>query len=263
MGNVTGVDVGPDQPNMMGGALGSPKPVPTQSFTPTGLPPGTSEAMKASGEQLAQERVRGGSFQRDVFPLMKALPALETLGTKGTGPGTETLNQVKSFLLSNVPGITEEKLSSVKNFDEAKKYLTDFVNQTGNSGTNDKLAAAFAGNPSVHISNAAAVDVAKSALALRRMQHARYLAFEQSGLPESEFARWNATNAVINPQVPGQPRTNYQLDPRAFGVDMMSYESRQKLKAELNKNAAEKAAFDASVKLAQDSGFITPPSGTK
>ena len=74
----------------------------------------------------------------------------------------------------------------VATYERAKKYLTDFVNQNGSTGTNDKLAAGFAGNQSVNISSAAAVDVAKSALALRRMKQAQLDAFERSGLPETD-----------------------------------------------------------------------------
>ena len=247
--NIKNITVGPDQ-NMGGVPSVGAKPVPTQSIT-TSLPPGASEAMQASGQQLANDRSSASSFQRDIYPLVKAIPALEALGTKGTGPGTETINQLKSFVLSNVPGVKESDFSgTVKDYDEAKKYLTDFVNQTGNSGTNDKLAAAFAGNPSTHISNAAAVDVAKSALALRRMKQAQLLTFEQSGLPESEYARWNA-------------QTTNQLDPRAFGVDLMSPKAKQTLLQYLNKNPSEKANFEKSLQTAQKQNFITPPTGTQ
>jgi hypothetical protein len=256
-GTVTGIQVGPDQPNMGGvPSAGLPTRVPTQSIrseTPqTGLAPGIAAPMQASGEQLANDRTRAASFQRDIFPLMQAIPDLEKLGTKGTGPGTDTINNLKSFVLSNVPGIKASDfspLSTVADYDKAKKYLTDFVNQTGNSGTNDKLAASFAGNPSVHISNAAAVDVAKSALALRRMQQAQLLMFEQSGLPASQYSQWVA-------------QTTNKFDPRAFGIDMMNAQAKQKLLAQLNKNPTEKANFEATLKSAQGLGFLTPPSGT-
>lgn len=217
-----------------------------------GFAPGVAEAAKetgaASGAQLAQERAASANFQRDVFPLAQAIPALQSLGTKGTGPGTETLNHIKSFILSNVPGVTEknfEGLSDVATYDKAKKYLTDFVNQTGNSGTNDKLAAAFAGNPSVSISNAAAVDVAKSALALRRMKQAAYMEFESKNLPDDQFSKHFAKR--IN-----------EIDPRAFGVDMMTPEAKAKLKTQLSKNKIEAERFEKSLELAHNLGFITP-----
>lgn len=241
-GNVTGATVGPPLP-------ATP---PTMAQRPTGpvtgLPPGVGEAATAtgtaSGGHLAQERVKAAAFQRDVFPLAQAIPALEALGTKGTGPGTETINHIKSFVLANVPGVKESDFKgTVKDYDIAKKYLTDFVNQTGSTGTNDKLAAAFAGNPSVNISNAAAVDVAKSALALRRMQQAQYLEFEKTGLPDAQFSKWIAK------------RTN-EIDPRAFGLDLMSKEAKEKLNAQLK--GQERKQFENSLRVAQELGFLTP-----
>jgi hypothetical protein len=215
----------------------------------TGLPPGVAEAETAvatgSGAQFNRDLEKSASFQRDIFPLNEAIPALEKLGTKGTGPGTETLNQIKSFLLSNVPGIKESDLAEVKDFDKAKKYLTDFVNQTGSSGTNDKLAAAFAGNPSVGISNAAAVDVAKSALALRKMQQAvtqeyvKKYGTDASIINSARYSRWLAK------------RTN-ELDPRAFGVDMLSPEAKLKLRQQLDKDPKEAERFRKSYQLSKE-----------
>ena len=249
---ITGVDV-QDAPNFNQRFAGAP------SGPATALPPGVGEAATqagaAAGQQLASERTKAASFQRDIFPLAKAITALEKLGTKNTGPGTETFNNVRSFILSNVPGTTEKTFDDkVKNFDEAKKYLTDFVNQNGNSGTNDKLAAAFAGNPSVGISNAAAVDVAKSALALRRMQQSKYLAYEDSGLPADQASKFFA-NGQIN--LPDKTTIAVgQLDPRAFGIDSMSDKAKKTLLDELNKNPREKDLFDKSLQLAKAHGYL-------
>lgn len=208
----------------------------------TGLPIGESGLMEAGAAHLAEERKRATNFQREVFPLAQAIPALETLGTKGTGPGTETINHLKSFILSNIPGVKESDFNgTVADYDKAKKYLTDFVNQTGNSGTNDKLAAAFAGNPSVGISNAAAVDVAKSALSLRRMQQAVYQEFEAQGLPARSFTRWLA-------------QRTQQTDPRAFGVDMMSKDKLEALQKSF-KTQQEADQFERSLNLAKNMGF--------
>ena|ERR1700733_1690867 len=214
----------------------------------TSLAPGYKQAEdiagQASGEQLAKARGQAANFQRDVFPLTQAIPALEKLGVKGTGPGTETINNLKSFILSNVPGVKESDFNgTVADYDKAKKYLTDFVNQTGNSGTNDKLAAAFAGNPSVHISNAAAVDVAKSALALRLMQQAQHMEFEKQNLPASAYSKWIA-------------QKNNQLDPRAFGINYMSPEAKKKLFEQLNRNPKEGELFDKSLGIAHDAGYV-------
>lgn len=251
---------GPQPPQLPVGATAAPGGLPGQYKLPvapapfnerftggpagpaTGLPPGVAEAQQtaaiASGEQLATMRRQASSFQRDIFPLAQAIPELEKLGTKGTGPGTDTINNIKSFVLSNIPGVKESDFSgSVKDFDKAKKYMTDYVNQTGNSGTNDKLAAAFAGNPSVHISNAAAVDVAKSAMALRKMQQAIYLDTESNNLPAHEVSRHVA-------------KLTNEIDPRAFGTENMSAKAKKVLLEQLNKNPVEKERFERSAKLA-------------
>lgn len=216
-----------------------------------GAAPGVTEAQvqtgAGSGAALNEARQRSLNYHQEVFPLETAIPALEKLGKTGTGPGTEEINHVKSFLQSaGIPGFDADK---IKTFDEAKKYLTDFVNQNGNTGTNDKLAAAFAGNPSVNISNAAAVDVAKSALALRRMKQAQLVEFEKSGLPDSEFTKW---------------ASKWQLghDPRAFGFDLMSPDARKKVIESLpeGKSGAPgpRDMFKLQVQAAHQAGIINP-----
>lgn len=219
---------------------------------PTGLSPSETAAQShtgaGAGDALAQARSRSLNYKQEVFPLEQAIPALEKLGKTGTGPGTEELNHVKSFLQSaGIPGLDADKITK---FDEAKKYLTDFVNQNGNSGTNDKLAAAFAGNPSVNISNAAATDVAKSALALRRMKQAQLTEFEQSGKTDDQYpkfaSQWNASH-----------------DPRAYGFDMMSVKQRRDILASLpeGKNGAPgpRDLFKLQVESANKAGHIGEP----
>lgn len=218
-----------------------------------GTAPGVSEAQvqtgAGSGAALNDARHRGLNYQQEVFPLEAAIPALEKLGKTGTGPGTEEFNHFKSFLQSaGIPGLDTDK---IKNFDEAKKYLTDFVNQNGNSGTNDKLAASFAGNPSVNISNAAAVDVAKSALTLRRMKQAQLVEFEKSGLPDSEFTKWAS-------------RWNIAHDPRAYGFDLMNPDQRKKVLESFPDGKDGKPGprdmFKLQVMGAHESGIIKSPS---
>jgi len=215
----------------------------------TALPAGDVAAMeetgRAAGQDLAAARIREAKFQQDIAPLQKAIPALEALGTTGTGPGTEQIQEIKSFLLSmGIPGLDVDK---IKDFDEARKYLTQYAQTVGDTGTNDKLAASFAGNPSVSISNAAAVDVAKTALALRKLQNAQLRAFETSGLPESQFSRF-ATEF------------NALQDPRAYGIDMMTPEARAKLIGGLKGD--EKTKFVQSLRTAIQLGLVQPPGAT-
>lgn len=211
--------------------------------------PGVAEAQvqtgAGSGAALNEARTHGLNYQQQVFPLEQAIPTLEKLGPKGSGPGTETINHLKSFAISNIPGITEKSFNgTVEDYDKAKKYLTDFVNQNGNSGTNDKLAAAFAGNPSVNISNAAATDVAKAALSLRRMKQAQLVEFERSGKPDNEYTKWAS-------------QWNLAHDPRVYGFDLMSPDQRKKVLSSLPE--AKQQLFMMAVQDAAQSGIIKAP----
>lgn len=210
----------------------------------TGASPGALEAKKAvgtaSGQQLAADTAQEANYQADITPLVKARDALIKLGPTGTGPGKDQINEAKSFLISN--GIMSPD-ESVQAFDEAKKYLTQSA-QSGNPNTNDKLAAAFAGNPSVNVSNAAAVDVLKTALSLRRLQNAKVQAFNASGEQPDTYNQW-AT------------KFNSGQDPVAYGFDMMTPEQRTKYVKGLSVPARQK--FVASLQTATQLGLVAPP----
>jgi hypothetical protein len=78
------------------------------------------------------------------------------------------------------------------------------------------------------------------------MQQAQLLEFEKQKLPANQFSKWVAK------------RTN-ELDPRAFGVHLMTADARKKLKERLEKNPREKAQFEKSLQLAHDFGLISTP----
>lgn len=227
----------PGAPVQAGGA-------PAVPFTP---PAGFSEVAGKSGELLGNDLASAANYRREVFPLEQAIPALSKLGKTGTGPGTEQFNQLKSFLQSagagKVLGIDVDK---IKNFDEAKKYLTDWVMANGSTGTNDKLAAAFASNANVGISNAAAIDVAKSALAVRRMRHAQAMEFTKTGLPEGQYSRWAA-------------KWNASQDPRAYGFDLMNREAAGKFLKSMSKE--DRARFETSLATAESNQLTSPRGG--
>lgn len=222
----------------------------TDRFGTTKRAPGEAEAEVATGQQsgqaLATARTRAATFAQDMLPITEALTAVKELGTKGTGPGTETINQVKSFILSNLPGVdaNDPGLASVTNFDKARKYLVQIARQTGNTSTNDQLASAFAGNPNINISNAATQDVLSSIAALRKLEQAKLVAWNKAGLPDSQYSKWAAT-------------FENTIDPRAFGIDLMSKENVQKLIKRLKPQEKEK--LENSIELAIQSGLINKP----
>lgn len=209
---------------------------------PAGEIEAQSRAAQASSDQYSQDTARERTYQQDIVPLQKVLPALESLGTTGTGPGTEQIQEIKSFLTSmGIIAPTQD----LKDYDEARKYLVQYARGAGDTGTNDKLAAAFAGNPSLGISNAAAQDVVKTALSLRRMQNAQIRAFASTGQSPSTYGKWST-------------QWNAENDPVAYGFDLMKGPERAKYFKGLS--APEKQKFLKSLQTATDLGIVAPPS---
>lgn len=259
-----------------GGNTGQPGATPQPAATPgqggpamaPTLPPGRVEATtavgKGSGDQLVADQQANANYRREVLPLEQAIPALEKLGTTGSGPGAEELNHFKSFLTTvgadKFLGIDIDK---IKTFDEAKKYLTDWVMATGNTGTNDKMAAAFSSNASTSISNAAAQDVAKIALSIRRMKAAQTAEFDKTGLPADQYTKWAAN-------------WNRTQDPRAYGADLMGPEKAKKLIASLSNKSpgkgqtvngkqldlpSDRQKFIDSLRVAHENQLTSPQGG--
>jgi hypothetical protein len=255
-------------------AAGAPAPQ-AQSATPNVFGPGSvigdlnaqkaateahaqsiSGAAGASTQKYNQDLIAASEFPRTSLPLSKAIPLLEQLGTTGTGPGSDTWNHAMSFF--QTMGIPISDPNNIKAFDEVKKYLTDNVNQNGDHSTNDKMAAAFAGNPSVEVSNAAAADVAKTALAMQRFKQAQILSYNHQAQHDPEgYAQYAQKFAS-------------DFDPRAFGVDLMTPGAKKALFASLpkkpdaqgNETNQERLKFLKSLQIAQDTGMIpAPPSG--
>jgi hypothetical protein len=212
------------------------------------LPPGQGEAQTTvggqSGKQLADDLQIAGNHKQAVYPLTQAIGALEKLGPTGTGPGTETVNQIRSFLQSAGMPLPKSSGDATKDYDEAKKYLVQYAMQNGGGGTNDRLAAAFSGNPSTGISNAAATDVAKSAVALARSKAAAPTEFARSGLPESKYSAWLADY-------------NKRIDPVAFGADIMGPDKVKSYVAKLSPQ--DKKRFVDTLRTAASAGILDIP----
>lgn len=247
---------------LAGAGAGQPVTGPAQpgTFAPTARPltqaaaggpvvtaagPGTNAALTtaggAAGGLLGSSATEQADYRRQTTPLEQAIPALERLGATGTGPGKDEINQMKSIAISF--GFAPKNWTgSVKDFDEAKKYLIDNARQLGNTSTNDQLAASFSANPSTKMSNAAAVDVAKTLLALRRMKYMQLQEFYNSGKAPEEFpkfaSQWNAAH-----------------DPRAFGWDHMTPEQRKAVWKSLP--AKKRDMFKLDVQRADEAGVLT------
>jgi hypothetical protein len=148
-----------------------------------------------------------------------------------------------------IPGVSP---GDIQNYDEAKKYLTQATmgRLAGfGHGTDQQLATALTGNPNVNISNMAAVDVTKMAIAARRMEHAQTLM--AAGAGPVGYSQASANFAA------GQ-------DPRAYMIDLMEPDQIKKLQATLK--GPERARFNTSLQAAINAGVIAPnfvPGATK
>lgn len=217
---------------------------------PTAVAPGFQEAATQSGQVMGAERARARNFASDIYPMREALTSLEKLGPTGTGPGTDELNTIKNFINTNLSWLPGAKFDpeKIKNFDEARKYLTQLAAGRASAfghGTDQALSTALTANPNTHISNLAAVDLTKATIALCRMEQAQILDADTRGVQPGQYATWAARWAT-------------DQDPRAYMIDIMSPEQRENLRKSLKTNA-QRARFKRSYETAVANGLIDAP----
>lgn len=214
----------------------------------TAPPPGVASAIETvggqSGKDYAAALGRARNFQADLYPAQAALHALKELGPQAIGPGTETFNDLKRVIVTWLPNVDPKIVNDVSNFDQLRKYLVQTARTSGNTGTNDQLAASFEGNPNVKMSTAGVDTVLKSIIALRRMENAQTILFDKQGLPPNEYSKWVAKNQNV-------------FDPRAFGFPMMDKTAKEKLVKSLSK--AERQKFEYTLHFANEAKMIEPP----
>jgi hypothetical protein len=228
----------------------------------TGAAPGQAEAAQAvagqSGKDYATALTTARNYKADLYPMERVLESVHNLGENAFGPGTDTLNDAKAILATwgNLP---KEELDKIADRASAKKYLVQLARTSGNTGTNDQLAAAFEGTPNTKMTGATIETVVKSNLALRRMQHAQTLMALENKVPKDQFSEWIARNQNV-------------LDPRAFGFDLMDDRAKDKLLSTMAtqdpkdprnwipKKGKEKEfnRFEQSIQFALKSDLISP-----
>jgi hypothetical protein len=216
-----------------------------------GLPPGAQTELDASAQHYAADNVAANTFQSRIFPLTQAATAL---ANTATGPGTQPINQIKSFLLAQSPDALKQYLpgvdpNSIANYDEAVKYLAQYaMNQPGAANSDMHLGLAQVANASTHISNQAAQQVVQNALGLERMRQAATLTFNATHPPGSgaQYDRFMSNFA-----------TTY--DPRGFSWDTQTPAQRQTALAGMGRAAKEKLL--QSVTLARQLNLNGAPNG--
>ena len=210
---------------------------------------GLSGTAKGAVEQYNSLHAQIGGSATRIYQLQKALTGLQGADT---GPGSESVNATKSWLLAQSPAFLKKYLpgvdpNKIQSYDEANKYLTAYASgAAGTFGghTDSQLATALSANASTHISNLAAQDVVKSNVALERMQQAQAQAFDQSGLNASQFNKWAVG-------------WNKEIDPRVFVLDQLDSAKQTKMVNAMQ--PTERKKFWDQVFSASKAGFVTPP----
>ncbi len=226
----------------------APQQPPVRQQPPQGQPDEVAAAVQHAGDARAKTL----TYQRDIQPIEGAITALSGADT---GRASETLNSLRANIQDITPAFLQRMLptsltdpAARKAFEEANKYLTQMQLQAPGGARSDVgAAAAGAATPSVHISNAAAREVALAVLAQRRLEQSGTLLFNQSGKSGAEFDRhmgaWNT-----------------QADPRAFIVDKMTSDERAAYVKGLG--GTDTPAYQQYKKSYQDgvaAGVIPPP----
>jgi hypothetical protein len=208
-----------------------------------GVVDATQKANAAGGDMLAADQQSNSQSGTRINMLQSAQQAL---ANSTTGNGADKLNAIKSLLVT--AGIAPQAtVDSVKNFDEANKYLTQYAQQKAaglGSGTDAQLSAAISGNGNTHISNLAAQDVVKVNIGLERMEQARMQAWQNSGLPPSDYAKWKS-------------QFGSTIDPRVFVADQMDPAKVKSMYDKMPPN--QQAQFRTQYNWAVQKGYVTGP----
>lgn len=243
-GNVPNVFGGQNQ--LLGPQEAAPAPAAQPAMPPSqgatvvsGPTPQQLKMYAASADQFQQDKQDAANWQTAKLPLEKMIALLPSTNT---GKGADLLTIVPD--VANMLGIPLGADQS-EQLAELKKYANNLARQSGAAPNSDsQLAAAFAANPNTDMNNAAAQNVAKTVLSLARFkQGLTTTAIAQGIAPEdySDFASQWAN----------------QLDPRAFGFDLMDQKAREKLLKGMSD--AEYSKFANSLQAAQQLGLVTPP----
>ncbi len=225
-----------------GGAPSGATPPGAAAGTVTTAIPGAPEVGAKSSLAFGEARDRSTGYTQEVYPLKAVIHALEEGGDRATGEGSEAYNTVNNFL--HYAGIDKkfgfDTTKQTVDYETARKYMIQWANTVSAAGTNDRLAAAIAGNPNMKMLQASNLVVSKAALALRRMQQVQYDEFAKTGQAPDKYADWAA-------------QWNKQQDPRAYAFDVMGRDAADKMLKGMK--PGERAKFDASLSAARRSGL--------
>jgi hypothetical protein len=184
----------------------------------TALQPSTQKQMDASASQMGQDAQAASDYRNRIQPLENVIPLLEKLGPRGTGIGSELKAQLAKIGVTFGAGDSDAKI-----YDETRKYMLQDAMRNGEIGTNDKLVATTSSNPNMDLVQGANVDLAKAALAQRRIKQVQVLEAQRQGVDPGQYQDW-AT------------QWNTSQDPRAYIVDHMTPKARGQMLDQVEAN---------------------------
>jgi hypothetical protein len=249
--------IAPPPPEIGGGEVITEAPEGERGVQ-TGLAPGDAEAMQQSVATYTADARAAAQYNQRMFPLEKAAEILAKVGPEGSGPGAETVNDFKSFLITMGEELDRQTgmdlfdpaaIEQVKTFDELRKYLNDYAMRRaeGLGATNQQIAGVAGAQPNVHISEMANTEVVRGMIALERMQQAKMLDFKEA-LKSGEVTKQDYLDWSVD--------WNQEHDVRGFGVEMMEPKALKSLWSDMK--PAERKRFMNSVGLAEDTGLVDP-----
>lgn len=240
-GRTQAVGGGPDTSGVSPGAPGAPK---TSGGNVPGIPaPGP---MWDTGKKLFDsDSALGPQKLQTLQPLVKAIPLIEKLGPTGTGPLSKEQTAIANTLTSL--GLYNPS-DSASAWDQANKYLAQYAKGSPAASRSDAaLYTEEKANPNLNTGNAATLALAKQAVAWDRMVAALPLSFD-SQAKAGKFDQY---------QTYKQKWTQSQ-DPRAYGLDLMPPDKRQKLLSDMKAkaNTEEGKKFWNSLRNADGAGLL-------
>lgn len=213
---------------------------------PTGPAAGTPPMFEEGKKQLMEDQALAAQKMTAAKPAIMALRLLPGLRT---GPGTEAWNKGVAFLKANNIITTQQENDPTVIYQEANKYLHQYLQNRGGRSDAD-LRAAEQSSPSVGTQlNPALQNLTRSAIAQDRIEAARATAFKGN---LADYGKHRATF----PQ---------SVDERAFQLDLMPKEDSAKLvdqmhdKYKKNPKNAEALKFFNSLDIAKKQGFFVAP----
>lgn len=219
-----------------------------------GAPPGVAQAAAetggASGQQLASDRASAAGLQATVTPLRQIR---NLLPTTNIGPGTPGTNEIRSFIIAQLPWLQKFDPSywdaakiKTANYDDLQKYMaqvaTTGLNATFGQGSDQRFAAIESGNPHATMSQLGAKAVTDLAIAAARAQAAPALIY--GNRPPQDYAGWKANFGST-------------VDPRGFMLDLLSKQDRAKMLAGIPRGSTEADNLVRGKQAAERAGMFT------